>query len=95
MFINKPSQLDEELEKEITRVLDQMQSYSAEDEEYSKMADQLEKLYSIRHEAKPKKISADTLAIVAGNLFGILLIVGFEKSNVLTSKALNFVMKSR
>jgi hypothetical protein len=41
------------------------------------------------------KVSPDTAALVLGNLIGILVIVGHERAHVVTSKALNFVMKAR
>jgi len=41
------------------------------------------------------KISPDTLLIVGGNLLGILLILNFEKMDIVTTKALQFVMKGR
>lgn len=41
------------------------------------------------------KISPDTLLIVGGNLLGILLILNFEKADIITSKALSFVLKGR
>lgn len=41
------------------------------------------------------KISPDTLLVVGGNLLGILLILNFEKAEIVTSKALNFVLKGR
>lgn len=44
---------------------------------------------------KKTRISPDTLAVVAGNLFGIMLILNHEKMNVITSKALAFVLRGR
>lgn len=41
------------------------------------------------------KISPDTLLVVLGNLVGILLILKFEKLDILTTKAINFVLKGR
>lgn len=41
------------------------------------------------------KISPDTLAVVLCNLVGILLILNHEKIDIVTSKALGFVMKGR
>lgn len=41
------------------------------------------------------KLKLETLAPIAGSLGGILLILGFERAHVVTSKALGFVMKSR
>ena len=43
----------------------------------------------------PDRVSKDTLAIIAGNIAGIVLIIGYERMNVIASKALGFVMKSR
>lgn len=44
---------------------------------------------------KGVKVSPDTIAIIAGNLIGIGLILSFEKLNVISSKALGFVLKGR
>jgi len=41
------------------------------------------------------KISPDTLLVVAGNLLGILLILNYEKADIITSKAMNFVLRGR
>ena len=41
------------------------------------------------------KINLDTLMVVAGNLFGILLILNFEKMDIVRSKAISFVLKGR
>ena len=41
------------------------------------------------------KINLDTLVVVAGNLFGILLILNFEKMDIVRSKAISFVLKGR
>lgn len=60
--------------------------------EYARKVDQLTKLYSLKD--NKSRVSADTLAIVAGNLAGILLIVGHEKAHVVTSKALGFILKA-
>lgn len=42
-----------------------------------------------------KKISPDTALVVAGNLAGILLILNFEKLDIVRSKAMSFVLKGR
>jgi hypothetical protein len=49
-----------------------------------------------RHEIeKPDSISKDTLAIIGANLAGIALILGYERLNIITSKAIGFVNKLR
>ena len=41
------------------------------------------------------KVSPDTILIIVGNLAGILLILKYEKLDIITSKALGFVIKGR
>ena len=48
-----------------------------------------------REASRKDRFSPDTLLMVGGNLAGILLILNFEKLNVVTSKALSFVIKLR
>ena len=95
MFTKKTLHEPSRLEKVIDDLLSEMNSVMSDTEEYSKMADQLVQLYALRDGDRPKGISPDTMAIIAGNLLGILIIVGFERANVVTSKALSFVLKLR
>lgn len=44
---------------------------------------------------KPDRVSKETWAVVAANLIGIGMIIGHERVNVIASKALGFIMKSR
>ena len=41
------------------------------------------------------KVSPDTLVIVGANLLGIILILKFEQLDIITTKALSFVIKGR
>ncbi len=92
-FTKKDKRTD--LEKEIHSVLCNMSTYSPDSEEYTKQAENLERLYKAKSYEKDRRASPDTIAIVAGNLLGIALILGYEKANVLTSKALGFVVRGR
>lgn len=42
-----------------------------------------------------RRISPDTIAIVAGNLIGIVIILGFERGHIITTKALGFILRGR
>jgi len=64
-------------------------------EDTAKTVDQLAKLYKMKELDAPKHVSPDTLLLVAGSLAGIVLIIGYERANVVTSKALAFVLKLR
>lgn len=96
MFLKKASAEQSELDKAIDSVLNDMNSVTSETEEYAAMADQLVKLVKLRKDTEPSwRPSADVLAVVAGNLAGILLILNFERAGVVASKALSFVMKMK
>lgn len=95
MFIRNLPREKTGLERTIDSLLNDMSSTMSDTEEYAQMVDQLCKLYPLRETDSPKRVSPDTLAIVGGNLLGILMIVGYEHSHIMTSKALNFVLKLR
>jgi len=81
------------LDKAIDQVLREMENETADSAEFAKMNKQLIKLYKLQGQTK-KHVSPDTMAVVAGNLAGILLIVSHERAHVLTSKAIQFVLKA-
>jgi len=41
------------------------------------------------------KFTPDTILVVGGNLLGILLILNFEKLDIVRSKAISFVLKGK
>jgi hypothetical protein len=87
----KPSILDEPIEK----VLTEMNMMGPDSEEYHKMIDHLERLTRLKEQERRFRVTPDTMAIVAGNLLGILIIVAYEQKHVVVSKGLGFVLKSR
>lgn len=94
MFTPKsPNTNDVGLEKAIDNLYAELNGFTADTESYAKVTDQLTKLYSLKH--KPERVSKDTLAVVLGNILGIVMIVGHERAHVVTSKALSFVLKTR
>lgn len=95
MFTTKRPDEESGLEKAIDEVLREMASRASDSDEYAAMVDQLTKLYKLKEIDIPQRVSPDTLAIVIGNLAGIILIVGYERANVVTSKALSFLLKLR
>lgn len=77
---------------QIERVLSDMEMFGPESEEYPKLLAHLKALHAMKAEEKPKfRISPDTLAIVGGNLLGILIIVAYEQTHPMVSKGLNYV----
>lgn len=95
MFNSRTFDKDTKLQEAIDEIYREMAQMTSESDEYSSAVTQLVKLYSLKEDNSSWRVSPDTLVMVAGNLLGIILIVGHERMNVVTSKALNFVMKLR
>jgi hypothetical protein len=80
---------------EIARIVLAMQDQEVTDEGYSKLLNRLEGLQKIRNDEKPDKASTNTILSVAANLVGILLIIRHEHANVIMSRAMNLVAKTK
>lgn len=89
--LKKTSIYDEPIDK----VLEGMRTYGVEDPEFTKLLDQLERLTRMKAEKANKPVSNDTLAIVAGNLMGILIMVAYEQKHVVTSNAKQMFLRTR
>lgn len=83
-----------QVDEAIDALLKQIAEKPYDPKETPLMIDQVSKLEKLRS-SQTQRISPDTLLIVGGNLLGIVLILQFERVNVVTSKALAFVMKLR
>jgi hypothetical protein len=87
----QPTVLDETIDD----ALAQLKGIEVGTDEYTKKMDQITKLYALKEKNSPKRVSPDTMVLVAGNLAGIAMILFHEQAHVVTSKALSFVLKSR
>lgn len=83
--------LDDALESAIL----ELKSHTADSEEYKKIVKQITALNKVRSSNKRAPLSRDTLALVAGNLLGVWIIVSHEHVNVITSKAFSMIGKTR
>lgn len=76
-------------------IADALHALSPHDPEYAEQVKALETLYKLKDPNPPQSVSPDVILTVLGNLAGIAIIVGHERVHVVTSKALNFVMKAK
>lgn len=85
------------LEKAIVRLHDDMLAEDPDTDKYAKMADNLTKLYKLRDHDTVKRWrpSPDVALTVAANILGIVMIIKHEDVNVITSKAIGFVVKPK
>ena len=82
------------LDAEIAAVLEGLQNCTELDESYYNRLDVLDKLMDLRNKQNRKFMSKENAPLIA-NLVGIAMILGHEKANVITSKAIGFVTKGR
>lgn len=83
------------LMSELDRTIVRLRAETIFSEEYAQALNVVERLHKMIDKDKPSSVSKDTLITVAANLVGILLIIKHENVNVITSKALGFVMRPR
>jgi hypothetical protein len=82
------------IEGQIDIVLAKMDEVGVDAPEYDVMMNHLDRLTEINTRNR-RRISPDTLVLVAGNLFGIILIIAFEEKHVITSRGLNLLVRPK
>lgn len=93
MFQKPPS--DARIEVAINRVLLSMEASAPDSPEYEKLVDRLSELHALKVNNTKNGLSKDTLATIIANIAGILLILQYERVNIVGTKALAFVQKLR
>ena len=88
-----PKSMRKRIKEEQEKVFLKMSEPDIEQNEW----DDLNEKYRVYSEmVKPSwKFTPDTLLVVGGNLLGILLILNFEKMDIVRTKAIGFVLKGR
>ena len=94
--LKKKDPLLGKLDELIGDIHKEMMSLNSDSDEYAEMTKRLSELITTRTKLQSEgKISPDTWALVLANLGGILLILNYERVNVVATKALGFVSKTR
>lgn len=83
------------LDEPIARVLDEMKEFGPETTEYEVLLNRLTVLTELQDKTHSLIPSPDTMAIAAANLLGILAILKFEQTNVVVSKALGMLLRTK
>lgn len=83
------------LEEEYIRILAVLPMHQADSQDYVKLLSSAERIYEMMDNKTPSPLSRETLLTVGANILGILLIIKHEDVNVITSKALGFVIRTR
>jgi len=90
----KPSE-DVNLEKAIDNLHLRMYAMDETSEDYEKLTRRLSELYALKQDYTPPRLSPDVIAQVLGNLAVALIVVKYERENVVTTKVMQFLMKLR
>lgn len=93
--LKKNDPIKEKIENEILSNLECLEGVKDIDSEtYSKVLRNVERLEALRKKDR-KRLDPNSCLVVAGNLIGILLILGYEQKDFIRSKALGFVLRGR
>jgi hypothetical protein len=96
MILRQRKPEDLKLINAINDCLNELDTYAPDDARYLKTLTTLERLMELQNAKKRKwTIDMNTVVLVAGNLAGIAIIVYSERATAFTSKAQNFVLKTR
>jgi hypothetical protein len=83
------------LERELENSIVHLKTEATGSDEYAKTLTIVERLHGLMDKETPSGVSKETLVTVGANLIGILLIIKHEHVNVISSKALGFVLRTR
>lgn len=95
MFIQKKTEEANPFDLAITQALSDVQTLNPETPEYAKAIAAVGTLTKLKEQHSKRKVDPNVLVTAGANLAGILMILHYERINVVTSKALGFVMKLR
>lgn len=92
MFAKKPKS---RIQIEMDSLVEDLRYDQLTSEEYGVILERIVKLHKIEQDNKPNRVDPNTAALIAANILGIVLIIRHEDVNVISSKALSFVLKPR
>lgn len=72
----------------------ELKSYTPDSDEYKKIMKHVKTLSKLIAEEKPETLSPNTVLVVLGNVGIAGFFTIFEKSNIVTTKVIPFLMKS-
>lgn len=81
------------MDQEIARLTALLSTMQPLEDDYTKTVDLVTKLTKARAEKNESAISMDTVLTVVANIAGILLVLNYERLNVVSTKALTMVWK--
>lgn len=81
------------MDEEIARLTAKLGTMNPLDDDYSKLLELISKLTKARAEKNERAISMDTILTIGANIAGLLLVLNYERLNVISTKALTMVWR--
>ncbi len=94
-MFTKPKTKLTTLEIVINEALERIEHVDPSTDGFARATDQIAKLHKMKESETLPRVSPDTLVLAATNIAGIIMIIKHEHFNVITSKALGFILKPR
>jgi hypothetical protein len=82
-----------DLQKEIARLFKKLSNTPEDSDEYNRVSDQLAKLYKLQEVDSKQKVSKDQVVAALSSLAGILIVISYEHTHVIATKAFSLVKK--
>lgn len=86
----RPKGLDT-MDEEIIRLVKALSNMTPNDKDYATIVNNLKTLCEAREKKNDRVLSYETLLTVGVNLIGLIIILNFERTGVITSKAMSFL----
>lgn len=83
------------MEKELERLVSHLETLKIGCDEYISTLECIKKLSEAREKKNDHAISSEAILAATVNIVGILLIMNFERTGILTTKAIGFLSKGR
>jgi hypothetical protein len=94
MFTMKAKAEKTGLEEARDTLLIELKNFQADADEYTKMMVHLKTLSELIKAESHERLNPNTVALVSGNVVIALMVIGFEKTNVVTTKVVPFLLKA-
>lgn len=82
-----------QFDAEVERILNKLEALDPKTEDYQSTVENLRVLCEARSKKPGRLIEMDTFLIVGGNILLGVMILGFERFNVITSKAFTLIRR--
>lgn len=93
--MSRHEELNAKLDEAIDNLLDEMSCYEGHTEQYKQLSERLEELTKLRDRKAKFPVSPDVMFAAGANILGMILIMRFERLNIITTKAFTFLARVR